>query len=55
MGLNDLIELQNWFKNQTPSSPAWFQAVDHVVGCLLQQEIEKAERRTDGEQVEVEK
>ena len=43
--VNDLIELMNVFKNQTPSSPAWFQTIDAVVGTLLAIGIERAEQR----------
>ena len=41
-GLNELQALMNHFKNQTPSSPAWYQSIDQVVGTLLQIEISRA-------------
>lgn len=44
-GVNELTELMNVFKNQTPSSPAWYQVIDQVVGSLLAIEIAKAEQR----------
>lgn len=40
--LNELQELMNIFRNQTPSAPAWYQAIDTVVGTLLQIEINRA-------------
>lgn len=40
--VNELTALMNIFKNQTPSSPGWFQIVDVVVGMLLTIEIERA-------------
>lgn len=41
-GLNELQALMNHYKNQTPSSPAWYQSIDQVVGTLLQIEINRA-------------
>ena len=41
-GWNELQELMNVFKNQTPSSPTWYQSIDQVVGTLLQIEINRA-------------
>ena len=41
-GLNELQALMNVFKNQTPSSPAWYQSIDQIVGTLLQIEINRA-------------
>ena len=42
MGLNELTEMMNVFRAQTPSSPAWYQVIDQVVGTLLQLEINRA-------------
>ena len=41
-GVNELTELMNVFRMQTPSSPTWFQVVDQVVGTLLQIELNRA-------------
>lgn len=43
--INELTELMNVFKNQTPSSPVWYQVIDQVVGTLLAIEIHRAEQR----------
>lgn len=43
--VNDLTELMNAFKNQTPSSPTWYQVIDHVVGTLLAVELQRAQER----------
>lgn len=43
--VNELTELMNVFKNQTPSSPGWYQVIDQVVGTLLTIEIRRAEDR----------
>lgn len=40
--VNELTELMNVFRAQTPSSPAWFQIIDQVVGTLLQIELDRA-------------
>lgn len=40
--LDELTELMNVFRNQTPSSPTWYQVIDTVVGILLQLEINRA-------------
>jgi hypothetical protein len=40
--VNELTELMNVFRNQTPSSPAWYQVIDTVVGTLLQIELNRA-------------
>lgn len=40
--VNELTELMNVFRNQTPSSPAWYQVIDRVVGTLLQIELNRA-------------
>lgn len=45
--LNKLYELQNVFKNQTPSSAAWFQVIDMVVTELLEIEIERITASVD--------
>lgn len=42
MDVNQLQEMMNVFRNQTPSSPAWYQVIDQVVGTLLQLEINRA-------------
>jgi len=41
-GINELQELMNVFRNQTPSSPNWYQVIDTVVGTLLQIELNRA-------------
>ncbi len=40
--VNELTELMNAFRAQTPSSPAWYQVIDQVVGTLLQIELNRA-------------
>ena len=40
--VNELTELMNVFRAQTPSSPAWYQVIDKVVGTLLQIELNRA-------------
>ena len=40
--VNELTELMNIFRAQTPSSPAWYQVIDQVVGRLLQIELNRA-------------
>ena len=40
--VNELTELMNVFRNQTPSSPRWYQVIDQVVGTLLQIELNRA-------------
>ena len=40
--VNELTELMNVFRNQTPSSPSWYQVIDQVVGTLLQIELNRA-------------
>ena len=40
--VNELTELMNVFRAQTPSSPAWYQVIDQVVGTLLQIELNRA-------------
>jgi hypothetical protein len=50
LGLNDLTELMNFYRNQTPSSPAWFQSIDQVVGVLLALEIQRAEEAARSQQ-----
>lgn len=42
MDVNQLQEMMNVFRNQIPSSPAWYQVIDQVVGTLLQLEINRA-------------
>jgi hypothetical protein len=45
--VNELTELMNILKNQTPSAPAWFPIIDQVVGTLLAIEIERAKNATE--------
>ena len=40
--VNELQEMMNVFRAQTPSSPAWYQVIDTVVGTLLQLELNRA-------------
>ncbi len=40
--LNELTEMMNVLRNQTPSAPAWFGVIDQVVGTLLQIELNRA-------------
>ena len=40
--VNELTELMNVFRNQTPSSPTWYHVIDTVVGTLLQIELNRA-------------
>lgn len=49
IGINDLVILQNHFKNQTPSSPTWFVSIDQVVSTLLELEIQRASKELDNE------
>lgn len=46
-GVNELTELMNVFRNQTPSSPTWFQTINQVVGTLLQIELNRAMDETN--------
>lgn len=40
-----LTELMNALKNQTPSSPTWYQVIDQVAGTLLAIELQRAQER----------
>jgi hypothetical protein len=40
--VNELQEMMNFFRAQPPSSPAWYRAIDTVVGTLLQLELNRA-------------
>lgn len=44
----ELQELADFYRKQTPSAPDWFRAIDHVVGVLLQIEIERAKKAGGG-------
>lgn len=50
--IDQLQELMDFYKKQTPSAPDWFQTIDVVVGVLLQLEINR--RKADAALSEVE-
>lgn len=39
--VEQLQELMDFYKKQTPSAPDWYQTIDVVVGTLLQLEINR--------------
>lgn len=45
LSVKDLQALMDWYREQTPGSPDWYSAIDHVVGVLLALEIARSQSK----------